>query len=393
MITSSIAQSHLPVTPTVHNSTTWVEVSKSAIEHNLQIYKNIVGPLVHLAVVVKANAYGHGIVNVATIAQHNPAVSYICTVNLSEAVLLRTHGITKPILVLSYLDQPYELALINNIDIAVFDLETAKAISTKACALGLTAYVHIKVDTGLSRLGQREQKAHDLVMAIADLPHVKIRGIFTHLANSEHKDQHFVHLQLKSFNTILDLLSNEGIEIPFKHTSCTAALLSTQQTHYNFARLGIGTYGLWPSSDNKTLAQLSYPHVTLRPALSWKTKIIHLKAVPVESSIGYDRTYQTNRETKVAVIPVGYYEGFDRRLSNRGVVVVNGKCARVIGRISMNLTTIDVTDIPGIEVGTPVTLIGSTGPVTAETLAEALGTINYEVVARINPNIDRMITE
>src|SRR5579859_2267061 len=378
--------------PLQPNSVTWVEVNKSAVEHNIQTYKNIVGPLVNLAVVVKSNAYGHGILNIATIAEQHHSVAYLCVVNLSEALYLRSAGITKPILVLSYIDAPIESALLNNIDLVVFDFSTAQSINLHATTLGLTAHVHVKIDTGLSRLGYRDIKALEMVLRITALKNMSIKGIFTHLANSEHKDQHFVHQQLQNFDAVLHNLDEQNIHIPFKHTSCSAALLSTQQTHYNFARLGIGTYGLWPSSDNKTLAQLSLPHVKLKPALTWKTKIIHIKTVPVESTIGYDRTYQTNRDTKIAVLPIGYYEGYDRKFSNRGVVLINNRCARVIGRISMNLTTVDITDIPGAEVGMPVTLLGDNGPVSAEALAEALGTINYEVVTRINPCIPRVLT-
>lgn len=382
-----------PLLSLTHNAMTWVEISKSAIEHNITTYKNIVGNNVSLAVVIKSNAYGHGIVNVAMIAEHHPHVAYICVVNVSEALLLRAHNIKKPILVLSYIDASIEEALLNNIELAVFDMATANKINDTARQLGIKATVHLKVDTGLSRLGLRDEQALEFILSVKQLSHTMIHGIFTHLATSEHKDQQYVLHQLDNFNLLINSLEQQGINIPYKHSSCSAALLSAPQTHYNFARLGIGTYGLWPSAENKTLAQLSKLDVQLKPALTWKTRIIHIKHIPADSTIGYDRTYQTNRPTKLAVIPVGYYEGYDRKLSNRSVVMINNRIARIVGRIAMNLTTIDVTDIPDAEVGSIVTLLGSHRSVSAEALAEVAGTINYEIVTRINPLINRILTE
>ena len=341
---------------------TWVEVSKSAISHNIQSYKNIVGPDVKLAIVVKSNAYGHGIAHVASIAQEHDAVDYICVVALSEALHLREQNITKPLLVLSYIDALHESIITHDIDVVVYDLETAQIINDAAQRIGKPAQVHVKIDTGLSRMGMGKNSALNFIRRIKDLPYCNIRGIFTHLANSEHKDQQYVLHQLSHFDQILSELAEHNIEIPYKHSSCSAAVLSTHKTHYNFARLGIGTYGLWPSSDNKTLAHIHYPHFNLKPAMQWKTTVIHVKTVPPESNIGYDRTFQTNRETTIAVLPVGYYEGYDRKLSNRGVVIINDRPARIVGRISMNLTTIDVTDIPNVKGRNPCNPSGRSPP-------------------------------
>lgn len=380
------------ILPAISAPSSWVEISRSAIEHNIATYKNIIGPDVYLAPVIKANAYGHGILQVAPILEQHQAVSYICVVNLSEALVLRAHGIRKPILVLSYIDAPLEQAIIHDIDIPIFDYLTAHHANELAQSLGKKCTLHIKVDTGLSRAGKRYSEAIAFIQQIAGLSHCIIKGIFSHLANSEHKDQKYVFHQLENFNRVIQAAEEQGIHIPLKHTSCSAALLSAPTTHYNFARLGIGTYGLWPSSDNKTLAHINFPQVTLKPAMSWKTRIVQIKTVPEGSTVGYDRTHITTRQTILALLPIGYYEGYDRKLSNRATVLINNRFARVVGRISMNLTMVDITDIPGVEVGMEVILLGDKGPISAEALAEIIGTINYEVVTRINPLLERKVT-
>jgi alanine racemase len=376
-----------------HVSSSWVEISKQAIIHNVNQYKQIVGDAVCLAPVIKSNAYGHGIELVAKILQEHDAVDYLCVVALSEALQLRAIGITKPILVLSIIDADIAQAVMQNITIVCYDQQLIQELNSAAIQLQKKARVHIKIDTGLSRAGLLHGHAVTIITQWVTLPGITIEGIFSHFANAENADPRFTQEQIKRFNKIIHELEQHNIRIPFKHISCSAAITGHFNSHFNFARLGIGTYGLWPSSANKQITEKLYPWFSLKPALTWKTRIIQLKKIPASSFVGYDLTYQTKRETVIALLPVGYWDGYDRGFSNNGFVLVNETLAPIIGRIAMNLMMIDVTDITNCAVGTVITLLGNHSGITVDDLAASIGTINYEIVTRINPLLQRRITE
>jgi alanine racemase len=374
----------------------WVEISKKALIHNINQYHNTLAPHVRLGVVIKGNAYGHGMLAIASILEQLHQVHILLVVTISEAITLRRNGITKPILVLSFFDQSIEEAISLDVDLVAADELSAQQISQAAQRLGKTARVHVKVDTGLSRLGMPYTHAAQEILRIAQLPKLMIAGMFTHLADSECEDPSFALLQQQRFATVVEQVGNHGIMPEYLHTSCTAAIVPkalSSNKPTNLVRLGIGAYGLWPSPENKSVILEQVPHFTLRPILTWKTKIIQIKEVPAGSHIGYDRTYTATRPTKIAILPIGYFDGFDRGFSNCGKILINGYLAPVVGRVAMNMTIIDVTDIPNISHASEATILGAHQGVTAEELAARLGTINYEVTTRINSHLARFITE
>jgi alanine racemase len=368
--------------------TSWVQINALAFHHNIDQYRSIIGNAL-FAPVIKSNAYGHGIELIGQLCQQNSNVDWICVVNVQEALMLRKQKITKPILVLSIIDDDLRIAITQNIDFVLYSWQTALTLNTLALSLNIKAYVHIKIDTGLSRLGALWHEAITFIRAVAQLPGIIIRGIFTHFADSESEDQSFCNLQIQRFKDVLMSLENEGISIPLRHTSCSAATGAQKKSHFNFVRAGIGIYGLWPSPENKTLTTQQYPTFSLQPVLTWKTRIIHMKTIAAGSFVGYDRTHQVTKDTTIATLPIGYWDGYDRGLSNKSFVMINGKLARQIGRVAMNLMMIDVTDIQA-RIDDEVILLGNQPGTTADDLASYCNTINYEIVTRINPLIPRV---
>ncbi len=344
--------------------------------------------------VVKSNAYGHGMVEVARIAQ-KAGVKWLGTVNLDEALELRQAGIKTRILVFSYF-HPDKLveAVKKNITLTVYNYSAAREISLIAKKLHQTAKVHFKVDTGTSRLGARPEHALDLVKKINSLPNIQIEGIFSHLADSENPNQKFTNQQIDAFKKLITKLEEQGIYILIKHIACSAATLLNKRSYFNLVRIGISLYGLWSVEKDGSHVRKLYKQFSLRPALSWYTTIIQVKELPVGTFIGYGCTYRTLKRTKLAIIPVGYWEGFDRRLSNCGEVLIQGQRCPVRGRICMNLTMVEVTHLKNVKAGELVTLIGQDGQemISAEDIAEKIDTINYEVIARINPLLPRLFT-
>lgn len=343
--------------------------------------------------VVKSNAYGHGMAEVAKIAT-KAGVKWLGTVNLDEALELRRANIKSRILVFSYW-HPDKLveAVKKNITLTVYSYAAAREISVIAKKLHKTVKVHFKVDTGTSRLGARTDHAIELVKKISALPNLQIEGIFSHLADSENPDQKFTNQQIDAFENLVTKLEEQGITIPIKHIACSAATLLNKRSHFNLVRIGISLYGLWSvEKDGERVSQL-HKQFSLRPALSWRTTIIQVKEIPAHTPVGYGCTYTVAKRTKLAIIPIGYWEGFDRRLSNIGEVLIQGKQCPIRGRICMNLTMVDVTHLKNVRAGERVTLIGRDGQeeISVDAVARKIGTINYEVVTRINPLIMRII--
>ncbi len=364
----------------------WIELSAQALNHNIATYRALAPSHTKLAAAVKGNAYGHGMIPVAAVLDDHPAIDWLCTASVSEALTLREHGIKKPIIVLSYHDVSVADAIANGIDLVAYDLESALAISRAAQNLGKTANIHIKLDTGLSRLGIRvEPDTVDTTVALIKqielLPALSVRALFSHFADAESDDHSFVQYQQSLFNAVSSHFKTAT------HFSCTAAIGTISIEQSDIARFGIGLYGLWPSRENQT-AITSLGH-NLKPILQWKTRVIQLKQIASGSTIGYDRTHTVARASTIAILPVGYADGIDRKLSNRGHVVIQGQAAPIIGRVSMNMTIVDVTDIPHIKTGDEVLLLGDHAAVHPDTVARHIGTINYEVVTRISPLISR----
>ena len=371
-----------------------VEISRKNIIHNLRQFRKRVGKRVEIMAVVKSNAYGHGIREVAKIVSQNGA-DWLGVNSLEEGLLLRKINLRQPILILGYIPlNEIKEAIRHNLSFVVYNLEAIKRANRVAARLKKRAKVHLKIETGTYRQGINIADLEEFVRLCLVEKNIIIEGIYTHYANIEDTlDHRFALSQLRKFKKATKLVNRLGVQ-PFCHTACSAAIILYPETFFDIVRLGIGLYGLWPSREVKILANRSKKaKIELKPALSWKTKIAQIKPVAKGATVGYGRTFRANRGMKIAIIPVGYWDGYDRKLSNCGRVLVKGQFAPIVGRVCMNMLMIDVSEIPNIGIEEKVVLIGKQGKneITTEELAEKMGTINYEVVTRINPSIPRKV--
>ncbi|MBA2681160.1 MAG: alanine racemase, partial [Ktedonobacteraceae bacterium] len=360
---------------------TWVEIDLNAIGSNTRHIKSLVGPQVQMLVALKADAYGHGALKVArTVLQNGATMLGVATV--SEAVPLREGGIQAPILVFGYVPRwQMREAVRSGSSVTLYSSEAAHSLSQAAVALGKSVKVHVKIDTGMGRLGvwyEQVDNIIDLVRQVNGLPGLKLEGVYTHFAQADAQDQVHAHLQLARFQHTLERLEELGLRPPVVHAANSAAALTLPQAHFDMVRPGIAIYGLDPSED------VHLPE-GFRPALSFKTQVSQVKWIPAGEGISYGSTYITEQPTCVAVLPVGYADGFRRSPRNWGSVLIHGREAPLLGRVCMDQCMVNVTDIPQVRVGDEVVLIGRQGEATlsAEQVAERLGTINYEVVSEI----------
>jgi alanine racemase len=354
---------------------TWIEIDLDAIAQNVRNIKKLIGEKKELMAVVKGNAYGHDILETSSIVLKNGATR-LAVARLEEGIFLRKTGISVPILVLGLtLEEQVELLVSYNITPTVCKHETIEKLSKFAVKEDKTIKVHIKVDTGMGRIGIFPNHVLDFVRKVKAFKNIEIEGIFTHFSVADEKDKTYTEAQFKKFMEVLTILEKEGIKIPVKHVGNSATLLDFPHMWLDLVRPGISIYGLYPSTEvQKT--------VKLIPAHSFKTRIIFLKELPVGECIGYGRTYTTSkRRTKVASLPVGYADGYNRLLSNQGEVLVRGRRFLIIGRVCMDQAMIDVTNLPQVEVGDEVVLWGRQGQeeITVEEVADKIGTINYEI--------------
>jgi len=371
---------------------TWIEISKNAINHNINQYKKIIGNKI-LAPVIKANAYGHGLVEFAQVCQTNKNVGFLCTATLSEALTLRKHNITKPILVLSYIDSEIREIANQNISVITYDIDTIKKLDSIGKHSGKPCNVHIKIDTGLSRLGITPDKAIDFIKHVKTYKHVNIQGIWTHFAEAQSPDKSFTNQQAHAFTKLIKNLKNIGIQIPLIHASNTSSVSTLDLKYTNFCRIGVGLYGCIPSHYISEKTKTENPSFNLKPILTWKTKIFYIKEIPKDSFIGYDRTHQVKRDSKIAVLPVGFFEGYDRRFSNKGHVFIKGKLAPIVGVVCMNVFMVDVTDIKNVKINSEVILIGNISGVRLDDLANIANLNPREISTRLNQNIPRIILD
>ncbi|OGY92917.1 MAG: alanine racemase [Candidatus Komeilibacteria bacterium RIFCSPLOWO2_02_FULL_48_11] len=374
-------------------SHTWVEISASALKHNVASIRDLIGEERKLIAVVKANAYGHGLAQVAEVIEE--AVDYFSVATVDEAQTLRRHGIKEPILVLAYV--PEEPGMINwcreeRVEVTVSSLGQAERLARLVKDGELR--VQVKIDTGLGRLGIPAAEAVAIAHQIAKLGSLHIKGFFSHLADP-FGNITYTKKQLEEFSLARGELERAGFDSQLYHLAKTTAILSLPDSWHNAVRLGIGLYGIWPASELEHFVKKEKPDFSLQPVLSWKTQVLQVKDYPANSFVSYGCTYQTRRQTRLAIIPVGYYEGFDRGLSNRGQVLINGTRCPVRGLVCMNMTIVDITDAGRVFEGDEVVLIGQQGDeaITAHDLAEMAHTINYEIVSRINPLIERKVVD
>ena len=276
---------------------------------------------------------------------------------------------------------------------AVYRQDVVEALSVEAKKLGKPARIHLKIETGTNRLGIPLEEVASFGRRAADLPCIEVEGVYTHFSNIEDTlDPSFALTQLERFRKSVKTLEEVGVRARVIHAAATAGILLYPETHFSMVRLGIGAYGIWPSRETRIAARERGHQVTLRPALTWKTRIAQVKNIDAGEYVGYGLSYQAPRPTTIAIIPVGYYEGYDRKFSNLGSALVRGKRAPVIGRVAMNMTMLDVTEA-GPGEGDEVVLLGRQdgAEITADELGDKIGTISYEVLARINPLLERRI--
>jgi alanine racemase len=316
--------------------------------------------------------------------------------SLEEGLMLRKEGLSCPILVVGYVAlEDLREAVLQDLRLTVYNFETIDRLAQVCLELRKKVSLHVKIETGTYRQGIREENVLSFIKKAQESSELVIEGISSHFANIEDTTDHtYARFQLENFKRIVQSLEENKINVPVKHTACTAAAILFPETYYDLVRVGIGMYGLWPSKETylSCLLQQREP-LHLRPVLSWKARIAQIKKVPQRAFVGYGCTYRTTRETVLAVLPIGYYDGYDRGLSNSSYVLVRGKRAPLRGRIAMDFIMVDITDIPGVELEDEVVLIGQDGDevITADSLASLVGTINYEIVTRINPRIPRVV--
>ncbi|MGE5606963.1 MAG: alanine racemase [Bacteroidota bacterium] len=362
----------------------WVEIDLNAVRHNLAEIRRLVGPSVEIMAVVKAEAYGHGAVKIAQTALQSGA-DRLGVALPEEGIALRKAGITAPILVFSPLQTDQAKIMVRyDLTPTICMLEPAVALSRAATAAGKEVPFHVKIDTGMNRIGIPAHEGIVFIKKMKTLPGILFEGIFSHLATADERDKEYARYQMKIFNKVIVDLKTEGLLPPKAHLANSAGIIDLPLAYYNLVRPGIILYGMYPSPE------VEIDRIRLQPALSLKTKVVFKKRVPQGSAISYGRKYVTPGETTIVTIPIGYADGWSRRLSGKVEVLISGKRFPIVGAICMDLCMVDVGDEP-VEIGQEVVLIGSQGAenITAEEIGAYLGTINYEVTCMISDRVPR----
>ena len=377
---------------TTNHMISWLEIDAAHLKSNIDAFRKLIAPTTALMLVVKANAYGHGLEAVAPIvAEH---ADWLGVNALDEALAMTRLGVKKPIAILGHTPvDEIEQVVSNGYRQVLYRLDVAKALSECAKKLNTVARAHLKIETGTNRQGVAPSELERFVDAIAKLPAVEIEGAYTHFANIEDTlDPSFAQLQLQRFQEALATLERAGIRPTHIHAAATAGALLYPEMDFTMVRVGIGTYGIWPSRETQIAARERGRQISLAPILTWKTRVVQVKQINAGDYVGYGLTYQARRPMQAVVLPVGYYDGYDRKLSNSGRALIHGQPVPVIGRVAMNMTMLDVTDT-GAQIDDEVVLMGRQGnaEIRVEELAEKIGTIPYEILSRINPTIPRIV--
>ena len=375
---------------------TWCEVDGEALAHNMRVFRAHIGAGPLLAPAVKSNAYGHGLL-IAARAFLRGGADWLCVHSLDEARALRAAGVQAPIYVFGPLG-PWELeeAVALSLRLVTYTHEQVQRLAALRPPSGERVRLHLKVETGNHRQGLPLPEVLALAREVARHPHLEVEGLCSHFANVEDTTDHsYAERQLALFHEAHQALCALGLRPRLRHIANSAAALLWPGRVMELARVGVSAYGLWPSKETRGVAVgLWSSPLDLRPALTWKARVAQVKRVAEGESVGYGCTFTTTRDTLIAVVPVGYYEGYDRGLSSLAHALIRGRRAPVRGRVCMNMIMVEVTDIPGVCLGDEVVLLGAQGGerVTAEQLAGWAGTINYEVVARIAGHLPRVET-
>lgn len=364
----------------------WAEIDLDAIAYNTRNIKQLIGHK-DLIAVVKANCYGHGVIDIIPTLLEN-GVSRFAVAMISEALEIRENNITAPVMILGFTPLYLGEELINNdIEQTVYDLDYARELSKIALSLNKKAKIHIAMDTGMGRIGfLPNEKSIDDITEIYSLEGIDVVGIFTHFSTSDEKDKEYSHQQFTKMMSVIDELEKRGIDIPLKHVANSGAIIDLPNTYLDAVRAGIILYGYYPSDEvNKS-------NLALKPALTLKATITNVKTLEKDMYISYGRTFKTSDKTVVATIPVGYADGYIRKLGENGKVIIKDQFAPIIGRICMDQFMIDVTNIPDVKIGDEVILLGEKNNLkyNADDIAEKLGTINYEVTCMLKSRLPRV---
>ncbi len=369
-------------------------VNLEAIRHNLLEIRKKLKTDTKLMAVIKADAYGHGAVALAKAignSNNGSGIDYYGVAIVEEAVELREAGIDKPILILGYTPkEQYDLVVSYDVAQTIFQYEMAEALSLEAKKQNKTAKIHIKVDTGMTRLGFTDTKESiEEIKRIAALQNIEIEGLFSHFARADEEERVSTELQLKRYKTFIDMLETEQLSIPMKHIANSAGIIEFPEAYFNMVRCGIATYGIYPSSE------VNQSEFKLIPAMEMKTHVVFVKDVEPGVGVSYGAIYVTNKKTKIATIPVGYADGYSRNLSNSGKVIIHGKYAPIIGKVCMDQFMVDVSDIEDVKQGDTVTLLGRDGDayISAEELAKWSHSFPYELVCTVGKRIPRVYSE
>lgn len=366
---------------------TWAEVDLDAIAHNIREIRKITNPSSQIMAVVKADAYGHGFLEVTKTLLENGA-DRLAVATLREGEQLRSRGVRVPILVLGALMEEDIDDYINfNITPSVFSYEMAHAISYVAEKKEIVTKIHIKLDTGMSRIGfltgEKNEGIAEEIIKISKLPYIEIEGIFSHFSTSDEYDDSYTRLQYSRFTDVINILEERGLHIPIKHICNSAAIMMYPEMHLDMVRPGVILYGMYPSSE------VDKSRLSLKTAMTLKSKITFVKEVEPGRGVSYGKEYITDKVTKIATVPIGYADGYLRRLAKEGRMIVNGQQVPIIGRICMDQCMIDVTNVHNIERGDEVILFSNEG-ITVDDLAKWLDTINYEITCVIGKRIPRI---
>ena len=372
-------------------SRVYAKIDLDAVAWNMEQMKKNLKEGTEMVAVIKTDGYGHGAVQVASMLESYDYVWGYAVATLDEAVVLRVAEIQKPILVLGCIfpDQYWEM-LKYEIRMNVYTKEMAEAISALAVEKGEQAYVHIKLDTGMARLGfSAEESSIEEIKEIAELPNLVLEGVFTHFAKADEEDKTFTMMQLEKFEWMSQRLEEEGVTFPYVHASNSAGIIDVRRADYNLVRAGIAIYGLYPSEE------VDKEKVQLKPALSLKSHIAFVKDIPAGTPVSYGGDFVSEHQMRIATIPIGYGDGYPRRLSDTGYVLIRGKKAPIIGRICMDQFMVDVSDIPEVKFGDKVTLIGRDQEeyLPVEKLSELSGRFNYEFVCDLGKRIPRVYVQ
>lgn len=363
----------------------WAEVDLSAVTRNVGYLKSLMSPGARLCAVVKADGYGHGAAAVSRAARTGGA-DRLAVAFAEEGIELRRQGITAPILILGYTGPEGARRAVGwGLDVTVLSADNARLVSDAAVSLGRKARVHLKVDTGMSRLGISPAEAPSAALEIAGLPGLELEGIFSHFAASDAADPVFAREQLGIFRAILERVESKGLRVPIRHMANSAGLLFLPEARLDMARPGISVYGLRASTEKESL-------LNLEPAMALRARVVQVRTVPAGTTVSYGRTFRAVRPTRLAVLPLGYADGVFRALSNRGSVGFASGRAPIAGRVCMDQCMVDVTDLPPVREGDVATFFGPGGPSAGE-VADLLGTIDYEITCAVNKRVPRIYKE